>query len=132
MKSPEKTPPAEAGITASMPAPTQKIAEQAITGMELETASAPTLTPPAMATEEGITAIGAAVSQTDKRVTGLYTTFHARNAWMHIAGLGWKRLSTTNDSSHEAMNLLASHCREKACRIDFVEDTNLVKEIYVW
>lgn len=132
MKSPEKTPPVEAGITASIPVPTQKIAEQAITGMELETASAPSLTPPVKATDEGVTAIGAAVSHADKRVTGLYTTFHARNAWMHVPALGWKRLSTTNDSSHEAMNLLAAHCREKACRVDFTEDGGIVKEMYVW
>ena len=132
MKSPETNPPVAAAITSSIPAPTQKIAEQAISGMELETSSAPTLTPPARATEDGVTAAGAAVSQTDKRVTALYTTHHARNAWMHVPGLGWKRLSTTNDSSHEAMNLLASHCREKACRVDFVEDNGLVSEMYVW
>lgn len=133
MKSPEKTLPAETAINVSAPVPTQDIAEKAITGMELET-SAPKLTPPAAAaaTASGQEGVTAAVWQNDKRVTGLYNTFHARNAWMHIAGLGWKRVSTTNDSSHEAMNLLASHCREKACRIDYAEENGIVNEIYVW
>lgn len=132
MKSPEKNLPAETAVNVSAPIPTQEIAEQAITGMERET-NAPNLTPPASAitagSQEGITA---AVWQNDKRVSGLYTTFHARNSWMHIAGLGWKRVSNTNDSSQEAMNLLAAHCREKACRIDFSEENGIVKEIYVW
>ena len=132
MKSPEKTLPAETAINISAPVPTQEIAAKAITGMELET-NAPKLTPPAAAiTESGQEGITAAVWQNDKRVSGLYTTFHARNSWMHIVGLGWKRVSNTNDSSQEAMNLLASHCREKNCRIDFAEENGIVKEIYVW
>ena len=131
MKSPEKNLPAETAINVSAPIPTQEIASQAITGMEKEL-NAPKQTPPAAATQEGVTAITAAVWQNDKRVTGLYTTFHARNSWMHIGGLGWKRVSNTNDSSQEAMNLFAAHCREKNCRIDFAEENGIVKEIYVW
>jgi hypothetical protein len=132
MKSPDKTPPAEA-ITAStdVNAPTIDLATQALTGMEME-ASVPKLMPPEKAAQEGVTAFGAAVWQTDKRVTGLYTTYHPRNSWMFVPGLNWKRLSTKNDSTQEAMNLLASHCREKNCRIDFAEENGLVTEIYVW
>ena len=134
MKSPEKTPPAEAAmLTTNEAAPTIDIAKQAITGMEMETANAPKLSPPAKAsTEDTDTAFGAAVWQNDKRVTGLYTTYHSRNSWMFINGLGWKRVATNNDSTQEAMNMLAAHCREKACRIDYAEENGLVKEIYVW
>lgn len=74
----------------------------------------------------------AIVSQADKRVTGLFTTFNSRNSYMFIAGLGWKKLATGSDSSQEAMNTLAAHCREKGSRIDFSEENGLVKEIYVW
>jgi hypothetical protein len=131
MKSPEKTLPAETAVHISAPVPTQDLSEQAITGMERE-ANAPKQTPPAVSAAQTDGGIQAAVWQNDKRVSGLYNTYHARNAWMHITGLGWKRVSNTNDSSQEAMNMLASHCREKACRIDFSEEGGIVKEIYVW
>ncbi len=133
MKTPEKTPPA--GITVSSStsdknAPTIKVsAEAAYTTLE-SVANAPQLTPPAV--QEGETAYGAAVWSTDKRVNALYTTLHARNSWMSIAGVGWKKLATSSDSACEAMTQLAAHCREKNCRIDFSEENGLVNEIYVW
>ena len=131
MKSPEKIPPVQSGNNTgnSSNAPTLEITEAAITGMELET-GAPRLSPPERA--EGVQSFGAAVWQTDKRVNGLYTTLNARNSWMNVAGMGWKKLNDTNDSSNEAMTALAAHCREKVCRIDFSEENGLVKEIYVW
>ena len=131
MKSPEKIPPVEgvAVTNGNTNAPTINISEAAKTGMELET-NAPKLSPPAAS--EAVTAFGAAVWQSDKRVNALYNTHHARNSWMSIAGLGWKKLATGSDSTCEAMTLLASHCREKNCRIDFSEENGLVNEIYVW
>lgn len=133
MKTPEKTPPS--GITVSngnsdTNAPTIKVSsETTFTAVE-SVANAPQLSPPAV--QEGETAYGAAVWSTDKRVNALYTTLHARNSWMSIAGAGWKKLATSSDSACEAMTQLAAHCREKNCRIDFSEENGLVNEIYVW
>ena len=132
MKSPEKIPPAQAGVSATnsnLNAPTLDISEAALTGMELE-ATAPRLSPPERS--EALTAVGAAVWTTDKRVNGLYTTFNPRNSWMSIAGIGWKKLATTSDAACEAMTQLAAHAREKNCRIDFSEENGVVKEIYIW
>lgn len=129
-KAPEKTPPAAMLETnGSAAAPTIQISEIYANSAE-NTANAPRFSPPEKA--EGVTAFGAAVWSTDKRVNGLYTTYHARNAWMSIAGVGWKKLATGSDSMCEAMTLLAAHCREKNCRIDFSEENGLIKEIYVW
>jgi|SRR4051794_39335335 hypothetical protein len=136
MKSPEKVPPTQGsssasnGNTASAAPPTLEISEAALAGMELETA-APKLAPP-QAAASGITAVQTAVWSSDKRVNSLYTTFNPRNSWMGIVGIGWKKLATTSDSTTEAMTMLAAHCREKNCRIDFSEENGLVKEIYVW
>lgn len=130
MKSPDKTPPViENEVLHVSLAPTQEISEAAIKGMELE-AAIPSLTPPQQG--EAVSAVEAAVWHNNKRVNGLYTTLHARNSWMSIVGMNWKRLSVSNDSSSQAMTQLAAHCREKSCRIDFAEENNLVKEIYVW
>lgn len=131
---PEKIPPA--GVTVgngntNTNAPTINVSSQAaFTALE-SVANAPQLSPPAV-TEGEETAFGAAVWSTDKRVNALYTTLHARNSWMSIAGVGWKKLATGSDSACEAMTQLAAHCREKNCRIDFSEENGLVNEIYVW
>jgi len=128
-----KIPPS--GITASngsndTNAPTINVSSQAaFTSLESK-ANAPQLSPPVV--QEGVTAYEAAVWNTDKRVNALYTTLHARNSWMSIAGIGWKKLATGSDSACEAMTQLAAHCKEKNCRIDFSEENGLVNEIYVW
>lgn len=133
MKTPEKIPPAGAATTngnSDTNAPTINVSSQAtFTSLE-STANAPQLSPPSA--QEGVTAYEAAVWNTDKRVNALYTTLHARNSWMSIAGIGWKKLATGSDSMCEAMTQLAAHCREKNCRIDFSEENGLVNEIYVW
>lgn len=130
MQTPDQNPPLlESDLSSVSLAPAQEISEAALKGMELE-ATAPTVTP--LQKAEGFAAVGAAVWNNDKRVNGLYTTYHPHNSWMSIAGMTWKKLSTTNDSSCEAMTLLAAHCREKICRIDFAEENGMVKEIYVW
>ncbi|HKO79046.1 MAG TPA: hypothetical protein VJU78_01565 [Chitinophagaceae bacterium] len=133
MKTPEKTPPSGTTVSngnSGTSAPTINVSSQAaFTSLE-SIANAPQLSPPAV--QEGETAYGAAVWSTDKRVNALYTTLHARNSWMSIAGIGWKKLATGSDSACEAMTQLAAHCREKNCRIDFSEENGLVNEIYVW
>lgn len=134
MKTPDKIPPAEVSASSeSNLAPSiipQASQTQSKEG-EASGANAPTQSPPEkMESQTG--GITAAVWNSDKRVNALYATFHARNSWMSITGIGWKKLPTTFDSACEAMTALAAHCREKACRIDYSEENGEVKEIYVW
>ncbi|MGZ8554668.1 MAG: hypothetical protein ACXWV8_14750 [Chitinophagaceae bacterium] len=131
MKTPEKIPPGGAGVTNGNDtnAPTINVSQVAFTAVE-SVSNAPQFNPPEI--KQDITAFEAAVWNTDKRVNALYTTFHPRNSWMSIAGIGWKKLATNSDSVCEAMTQLAAHCREKNCRIDFSEENGLVNEIYVW
>ena len=134
MKSPEKVPPAGITLTngnAGTNAPTVNVTSQAAYTAMASAANAPQLNPPEVE-EGGVSAFEAAVWSSDKRVNALYTTLHARNAWMSIAGVGWKKLTTSNDSACEALSQLAAHCREKNCRIDFSEENGVVSEIYVW
>jgi hypothetical protein len=133
MNTPEKKPPESTSASLSngnANAPTTQVPETTTESM-LSSSNAPKLNPPEKLTE-GVTAFGAAVWSTDKRVNGLYTTYNAHNSWMSIAGIGWKKLATGSDSMCEAMTNLAAHAREKNCRIDFSEENGLIKEIYVW
>lgn len=93
-------------------------------------AMAPTLQPPS-ATRGAITAIGA--WQADKRITALWCNSSTRNAFMHVAGIGWKRLNPSNDSAWSALVLLADQARQTGCRIDYRDEADgLVHEIYLW
>jgi hypothetical protein len=128
MRTPEKMPPAASAVNGAN-APVLEITDIAQAASATEFA-APTKNPPALSAEtEGF---GAAVWSSDKRVNALYNTYHARNSWMGIAGVGWKKLATGSDSMCEAMTVLAAHCREKNCRIDYAEENGTIKEIYVW
>jgi hypothetical protein len=135
MKSPDKMPPVASLATSvnGANAPTLEVTEKTAQISATDT-TAPTKNPPQSSSSSSgaISADGVAVWNNDKRVNGLYTTYHSRNAWMSVPGLGWKKLATGSDSMNEAMTLLAAHCREKSCRIDFSEDGGLIHEMYVW
>jgi hypothetical protein len=127
MKAPEKTLPSEVAASSS------NAPEIEISNVNIETLVqefAPSKQPPQEAIESG--AFGAAVWATDKRVNGLYSTLHARNSWMSIAGTGWVKLGTATDSACEAMTICASHARVKSCRIDYAVDGGIVTEMYIW
>lgn len=131
MTSPQKTPPADGAVgTVVVNGTPPSIQVSEARKETVDSTAAPTLMPPASAGQnEGI---GAAVWNTDKRVNGLYTTHHARNSWMSIAGVGWVRLATSHDSACEAMTILASTARAKNFRIDYAVDASLTTEMYIW
>ena len=129
MKSPQKNGPVEGSSSAESKvgdAPTIKI-EDVISSNTAD--NAPSLTPPK---SSEVTSFGAGVWNNDKRVNGLYSTHDARNAWMSIVGVGWVKLATSNDSTNEAMTILASHARVKNSQINYSVDAGLVNEMYVW
>jgi len=127
MKAPEKTLPVEVASTTAN-APEIEISNIKIESLVEELA--PSKQPPQEAIEGG--AFGAAVWATDKRVNGLYNTYHARNSWMSIAGTGWVKLGTATDSACEAMTVCAAHARVKQCRVDYAVDGGIVTEMYIW
>ena len=129
MKSPQKNGPVEGSSLVESKvgdAPTIKI-EDVISSNTAD--NAPSLTPPK---SSEVTSFGAGVWNNDKRVNGLYSTHDARNAWMSIVGVGWVKLATSNDSTNEAMTILASHARVKNSQINYSVDAGLVNEMYVW
>ena len=91
--------------------------------------SAPSMTPPAAANAEKQVA-GLWVG--DKRITALWSINQNRNAWVYVAGVGWKRLASNSDSAIVALNMLASHARALNCRVDYREEADgMIREMYV-
>ena len=50
-----------------------------------------------------------------------------------IAGVGWKRLATSTDSSALALTVLASLGKLTQARVDYREESDgFIHELYVW
>ena len=80
-------------------------------------------------------AIGAVTGtwQTGKTVTALWSINEIRNAWMYVAGVGWRKLYNGRDGAFRALVTLAAHARQTGRPINFREEADgMVYEIYSW
>ena len=71
--------------------------------------------------------------QTGKTVTALWSINEIRNAWMHVNGVGWRKLYNGRDGAFRALVTLAAHARQTGRPINFREEADgMVYEIYSW
>ena len=114
-----------------VPRPLSPADLEAASDLRVELGS-PGMEPPgSVGARASATAVGAV--QTDKRVSALWCNRSTRNAFVHVTGIGWKKLSPANDSSWNAMVLLATQARQTGCRIDYRDEADgLVHEIFLW
>jgi C1A family cysteine protease len=65
------------------------------------------------------------------RVTGLWAVNQNRNAWVHVQGHGWRKLSAENDTILQ--NMLTDLVAAKAANrpVNLRQSSNVIKEIYV-
>jgi hypothetical protein len=71
--------------------------------------------------------------RTGVTVNALWSINEVRNAWMHVAGLGWRKLYNGRDGSFRALVALAAHARQTGRPINFREEADgMVYEIYAW
>lgn len=75
---------------------------------------------------------GAGTWHNNKKVTALWSINESRNAWAAVTDLGWKKLANNSDSVVTALNLLASHARDRDRAVNVRVDNNQIVEIYVW
>lgn len=92
--------------------------------------SAPMLRPAAL---EGAASGGITAWQNNKRITGLWAINQSRNSWVHVDGIGWKKLANNSDSAIVALTVLGAHAREKNSPVNYREEADgMVREMYVW
>jgi hypothetical protein len=88
--------------------------------------AAPSLRP----SEDGA---GVAAWNTNKKVTALWSINQNRNSWLHIDGVGWRRLANNSDSVTMALTILGAHAREKASTVNYRDEADgMIHELYVW
>jgi hypothetical protein len=92
------------------------------------TGGQPLLDPPGVATEAT-----AAAGFVTARVLSLFSSADGRNGWLHVEGLGWRRLAPAGDSGHTDLAQLGAAARIQGTAVPIaVGDDDLVHEIYVW
>ena len=81
----------------------------------------------------GGVAQGVGAWQNNKKVDALWTINQDRNAWVGIAGIGWKKLAGPNETALSAMTMLVAHARATGSIVNYRDEAdNLIHEVYVW
>lgn len=55
-----------------------------------------------------------------------------RNAWVHVKDLGWRKLWPDYDSQVSALMTMAAHAKADDRFVNFFEEDDKIKEMYVW
>jgi len=91
--------------------------------------AAPTMTPDTLNAAVG----GLTAWNNDKRVTALWGMNQNRNAWVHINGVGWKKLANNSDSAVMALTLLGAHAKQTQTTYNYRDEADgMIHEAYVW
>jgi hypothetical protein len=66
-------------------------------------------------------------------INALWSINQDRNSWVGIAGIGWKKLSTSSESGIVALTMLAATAKEKNSLVYYREESDArIHEFYVW
>ena len=133
-KRPTEQPPSEAATSgknaAGQSRPEELSAEQLAAATNVSTTStAPSLMPPAAAAG----AASVTAWQSDKRITALWGISENRNSWVHVDGIGWKKLVASSDSASVALTQLAAHAKQGNRPVNYREEADgMIYEMYIW
>ncbi len=71
--------------------------------------------------------------QNNKKIIGLWIYGpQKRNTWVYVQGLGWRKLWPVHDSQVEAMMTMAANAKAKNRNVNFYEEGNKIKQMFVW
>jgi hypothetical protein len=91
----------------------------------------PTLAPPAAAALSAEAVTG--TWQNNVKIDALWCIDETRNAWMRVAGVGWKRIYNGRDGAFTALVTLAAQARQTGHAVNIREEADgMIYEIYLW
>jgi hypothetical protein len=121
--------------TAGTSAPTLGEAEVAVETSQA--AGAPTLTPPTAGvsadTRAGEEQAVTATWRNGVKIDALWAIDEQRNTFVHVVGVGWKKIFNGRDGAFSALVTLASQARQTNRPVNLREEADgMVYEIYLW
>jgi len=94
--------------------------------------SVPVMVPPGVVEEFGYT-IGITAWQNSRKIDALWCINQNRNSWVHVAGIGWKKLSNKYDSSAVGLTILGSSAKLTQSPVNYRDEADgMIHEMYVW
>jgi hypothetical protein len=74
--------------------------------------------------------------QYNRRITALWSNRQNVNAWVHVAGLGWRKLTNPDDDVTNAFLIMCTHAKADNRPVDFLEvgvsGVIEIRELYVF
>ncbi len=71
--------------------------------------------------------------QNNKKIIGLWAYGpQNRNGFVYVQGLGWRKIWDAHDSQYCAMMCMAAHAKAENRPVNFEEEGNKIKQMYVW
>jgi hypothetical protein len=118
------------GESAGSSAPT--LTEQDSASFAAAISSTPTLSPPAATATAGQDGAGANW-RNGVRIDALWSIDETRNAFIHVIGLGWRKIYNGRDGAFQALTFLASQARQTNSTVNLREEADgMIYEIYLW
>ncbi|MDX6239438.1 MAG: hypothetical protein QOG10_4253 [Kribbellaceae bacterium] len=130
---PSMAPPSEvftSATEAGLGAPT--MTDEQLAAMAVEATAGPALMPPTAA-EVAVVAGVTATWRSNVQIDALWCLDQTRNAFVHVVGLGWRKIYNGRDGAFQALVSLASQARQtnRVCNLREEAD-GMIYEIYVW
>ena len=76
---------------------------------------------------------GVAAWNNGKKITALWSINQNRNSWVHIDGVGWRRLANNSTAPSWQCRSSEPTLGEKATTVNYRDEADgMIHEIYVW
>ena len=111
------------------------LTEAEVSAMTEQSGPAPTMTPPATAATSGDASAGGVTAtwRNNVHITALWSIEETRNAFVHVAGVGWRKIYNGRDGSFQALVTLASQARQTNRPVHLREEADgMIYAIYLW
>lgn len=79
----------------------------------------------------GVEGVSLVMWTRNARITGLWTDRSDRNAWVHLAGTGWRKVAMTTPTVQHTMLAQAIGAKAGNRRVDVLQDNLQLRQMYV-
>jgi hypothetical protein len=93
----------------------------------------PALHPPGSPAAAAMAVEGIGAWRLDARIGALWTSNNARNAYVWINSVGWRKLAGQSDQAHLGLLQLARLARDTNAVVNYRDEAdNMIHEMYIW
>jgi hypothetical protein len=131
---PVLAPPSEGSTAGSAGTSAPAYTEEQVAALNADLAVGPELTPSAALQAAGAGVGAVTVTwHTNVQIDALWSIDQTRNVFIHIVGVGWRRIINLRDGSFLALVTLASQARQTNRPVSLREEADgMIYEIYLW